>query len=193
MDLGLVYECDVKANEDGTRTVEVKITLTAPGCGMGEILVDDVRDKIRRIPTVREVKVELTFDPPWNQSMMTEAARLADRDVLKRRMTSMSSKWVDVGDAKYLSETEPLAVFAEGFAIAIVRCGESVYAVQDLCTHDGETLGNAQVEDCQIICPRHGAHFCLRTGQPLTPPAYEPLQTFAARVENGRVLVELPA
>jgi metal-sulfur cluster biosynthetic enzyme len=66
----------VKANEDGTRTVEVKITLTAPGCGMGEILVDDVRDKIHHIPTVREVKVELTFDPPWNQSMMTEAARL---------------------------------------------------------------------------------------------------------------------
>jgi len=70
---------------------------------------------------------------------------------------------------------------------------ESVYAVQDLCTHDGETLGNAQVEDCQIVCPRHGARFCLRTGEALTPPAYEPLQTFAARVENGRVLVELPS
>ena len=76
VDLGLVYECEVKANEDGTRTVEVKITLTAPGCGMGDILVDDVRDKIQHIPTVRDVKVELTFDPPWNQSMMTEAARL---------------------------------------------------------------------------------------------------------------------
>ena len=76
VDLGLVYECDVKANDDGTRVVEVKITLTAPGCGMGDILVDDVRDKISRIPTVREVKVELTFDPPWNQSMMSEAARL---------------------------------------------------------------------------------------------------------------------
>ena len=76
VDLGLVYECEVKANDDGTRTAEVKITLTAPGCGMGEILVDDVRDKLARIPTVREVKVELTFDPPWNQSMMSEAARL---------------------------------------------------------------------------------------------------------------------
>jgi len=76
VDLGLVYECEVKANDDLTRVVEVKITLTAPGCGMGDILVDDVRDKISRIPTVREVKVELTFDPPWNQSMMTEAARL---------------------------------------------------------------------------------------------------------------------
>jgi probable FeS assembly SUF system protein SufT len=76
VDLGLIYDCEVRANEDGTRSIEVQLTLTAPGCGMGEILVDDVRDKIGRIPTVREVKVELTFDPPWNQSMMSEAARL---------------------------------------------------------------------------------------------------------------------
>jgi probable FeS assembly SUF system protein SufT len=76
VDLGLVYECNVTPNEDGTRTVEVQITLTAPGCGMGDILVDDVRDKIGRIPTVREARVSLTFDPPWNQSMMSEAARL---------------------------------------------------------------------------------------------------------------------
>jgi probable FeS assembly SUF system protein SufT len=76
VDLGLVYACDVTQNDDGTRTVEVTITLTAPGCGMGEILVDDVRDKIQRIPTVREARVSLTFDPPWNQSMMSEAARL---------------------------------------------------------------------------------------------------------------------
>ena len=76
VDLGLVYDCEVQGHEDGTRTVSVKLTLTAPGCGMGEILVDDVRDKIERIPTVRGASVELTFDPPWNQSMMSEAARL---------------------------------------------------------------------------------------------------------------------
>lgn len=76
VDLGLVYDCEVTANEDGTRTVTVRLTLTAPGCGMGEILVEDVKDKIARIPTVREARVELTFDPPWNHSMMSEAARL---------------------------------------------------------------------------------------------------------------------
>lgn len=76
VDLGLIYDCTIQVNEDGTRTLDVKMTLTAPGCGMGEILVDDVRDKLQRIPTVREARVELTFDPPWNQSMMTEAARL---------------------------------------------------------------------------------------------------------------------
>jgi probable FeS assembly SUF system protein SufT len=76
VDLGLVYDCAVQPNEDGTRSVEVRLTLTAPGCGMGDILVDDVKDKIERIPTVREARVELTFDPPWNQSMMSEEARL---------------------------------------------------------------------------------------------------------------------
>ncbi|HTX25135.1 MAG TPA: putative Fe-S cluster assembly protein SufT [Steroidobacteraceae bacterium] len=76
VDLGLVYACEVRARDDGTRRVEVQMTLTAPGCGMGDILVDDAKDKIERIPTVSEAQVELTFDPPWNPSMMTEAARL---------------------------------------------------------------------------------------------------------------------
>ena len=76
VDLGLVYDCAVNPKEDGTRSVDIRMTLTAPGCGMGDILVDDATDKIRMIPTVSEAKVELVFDPPWNQSMMTEAARL---------------------------------------------------------------------------------------------------------------------
>jgi probable FeS assembly SUF system protein SufT len=76
VDLGLVYECDVSEADDGTRSVSIKMTLTAPGCGMGEVLVEDVRDKVERIPTVRQALVELVFDPPWNQTMMSEAARL---------------------------------------------------------------------------------------------------------------------
>jgi len=76
VELGLVYEADVVPAEDGQRRVEVKMTLTAPGCGMGEILVEDVRSKLELIPTVREAEVELVFDPPWNYTMMSEAARL---------------------------------------------------------------------------------------------------------------------
>ena len=76
VDLGLIYECEVTANEDGTRSVEVKMTLTAPGCGMGDVLVQDVRDKIEQIPTVREARVELVFDPPWRREMMSPAAQL---------------------------------------------------------------------------------------------------------------------
>ena len=76
VDLGLVYRCDVTALANGQRSVSVDMTLTAPGCGMGEILVQDAQEKIAVIPTVDDVKVELVFDPPWNQSMMSDEARL---------------------------------------------------------------------------------------------------------------------
>ena len=58
------------------RKVNIKMTLTEPACGMGDILVDDVRTKVERVPTVSEADVDLVFDPPWNQSMMSDAARL---------------------------------------------------------------------------------------------------------------------
>jgi metal-sulfur cluster biosynthetic enzyme len=76
VDLGLVYECDVRLNPDESREVDIKMTLTAPGCGMGEVLVQDVRDKVQIVPTVSKANVELVFDPPWNQTMMSEEARL---------------------------------------------------------------------------------------------------------------------
>jgi probable FeS assembly SUF system protein SufT len=76
VDLGLIYHCDIARTEDGARRIEVRMTLTAPGCGMGEVLVEDVRNKLELIPTVAEADVELVFDPPWTQSMMSEAARL---------------------------------------------------------------------------------------------------------------------
>jgi probable FeS assembly SUF system protein SufT len=76
VELGLVYSCEVTPNPDGTRAVAIRMTLTAPGCGMGEVLVQDVREKIEVVPTVSKVDVELVFDPPWNQTMMSEAARL---------------------------------------------------------------------------------------------------------------------
>jgi probable FeS assembly SUF system protein SufT len=75
VDLGLVYDCIVQSLPDG-RVVGVQMTLTAPGCGMGEVLVQDVKEKIERIPTVGRADVELVFDPPWDRSMMSEAAQL---------------------------------------------------------------------------------------------------------------------
>jgi len=76
VELGLVYTCDILRDENGERIADIKMTLTAPGCGMGEVLVQDVRDKVEVIPTIKRADVELVFDPPWNQSMMSEAARL---------------------------------------------------------------------------------------------------------------------
>jgi probable FeS assembly SUF system protein SufT len=76
VDLGLVYSCVVKPAATGGHDVEVKFTLTAPGCGMGEYLKQDLQTKVAAIPSVGEVDVEVVFDPPWNQSMMSEAAKL---------------------------------------------------------------------------------------------------------------------
>jgi len=76
VDLGLVYACNVTPLGNGQRAVNVDMTLTAPGCGMGEILVQDAQEKIAVIPTVADVRVQLVFDPPWNQSMMSDEARL---------------------------------------------------------------------------------------------------------------------
>jgi probable FeS assembly SUF system protein SufT len=76
VELGLVYECAIGKADDGSRTISVKMTVTAPGCGMGEILVEDAKDKLQMLPTVGHVDVELVFDPPWGQHMMSEAARL---------------------------------------------------------------------------------------------------------------------
>ena len=71
-----MYAADVRHRDDGQREVEVRMTLTAPGCGMGEVLVDDVRSKLELIPTVAEADVELVFDPPWGRHLMSDVAKL---------------------------------------------------------------------------------------------------------------------
>ena len=76
VDLGLVYTCELKRNDSGQREVFVSMTLTAPGCGMGHIIVEAVRSKSESIPTIENVNVELTFEPLWNYQMMSEAAKL---------------------------------------------------------------------------------------------------------------------
>jgi len=76
VDLGLIYDCRISKLPDSSRYVYVEMTLTAPGCGMGEILVEDVKERIGLIPTVNKVDVELVFDPPWNRDMMSETAQL---------------------------------------------------------------------------------------------------------------------
>jgi probable FeS assembly SUF system protein SufT len=76
VDLGLVYGCEVTTLPDGGSKVDVKFTLTAPGCGMGDVLREDIRQKLLTVPGVREADVQVLFDPPWNMSMMSDAAKL---------------------------------------------------------------------------------------------------------------------
>ena len=76
VDLGLVYVCEVTPREEGGLRVFVQMTVTAPGCGMGEQLVREVGERLDRIPRVTDFTVELVYDPPWDRSMMSEAAQL---------------------------------------------------------------------------------------------------------------------
>jgi probable FeS assembly SUF system protein SufT len=76
VDLGLIYRCEIESTPGGGRTVRIAMTLTAPGCGMGPILMEDVKEKLEIIPTVHRAEVDLVFDPPWNTAMMTDEAKL---------------------------------------------------------------------------------------------------------------------
>jgi probable FeS assembly SUF system protein SufT len=75
-DLGLIYACDITPVTDGEHRIDIKMSMTAPGCGMGNVLKADVESKLKNLPTVRDVNVELVFDPPWGPDRMSEAARL---------------------------------------------------------------------------------------------------------------------
>ncbi len=76
VDLGLVYDCQLKKSDNGGTKVEVKMTLTAPGCGMGPAIAHDAQSKILSIDGVDEAEVQLVWDPPWNQNMISEAGRM---------------------------------------------------------------------------------------------------------------------
>jgi len=76
VDLGLIYSAELDSAFDGSRTIKVKMTLTAPGCGMGETLISDITNKLELIPTISDADVELVFDPPWTRDMMSESAKL---------------------------------------------------------------------------------------------------------------------
>ena len=75
-DLGLIYSCDISQLDQGGRKIDIKMSMTAPGCGMGNVLKADVESKLASLPEVKEVNVEVVFDPPWGPSRMSEAARL---------------------------------------------------------------------------------------------------------------------
>jgi probable FeS assembly SUF system protein SufT len=76
VDLGLVYLCELQEAEDGRKDIKIKMTLTAPGCGMGPVLANDVKGKIESLNGVRNADVEVVFDPVWDRSMMSDAAKL---------------------------------------------------------------------------------------------------------------------
>ncbi len=98
-------------------------------------------------------------------------------------------KWVDAGPVAEIGEGQSISVAVGRRMVAVVRSNGEFFAVEDICTHDGAELTGGTIEGDQIICPRHGARFCLRTGRAMTPPAYEPVRVFATKVETGRLWI----
>jgi probable FeS assembly SUF system protein SufT len=76
VDLGLVYSCQIVPAETGGHKIEIKMAMTAPGCGMGDVLRSDIERKLLQLPEVREVHAQIVFDPPWSPSRMSDAAKL---------------------------------------------------------------------------------------------------------------------
>lgn len=100
--------------------------------------------------------------------------------------------WFDVARPEDIAPGTAYAADVEGTFIAVVNVGGEFFAVEDLCTHDGGDLASGEVEGDEIVCPRHGARFCVRTGAVRAPPAYEDIRAFPVRVEGGVVQVQLP-
>jgi 3-phenylpropionate/trans-cinnamate dioxygenase ferredoxin subunit len=98
-------------------------------------------------------------------------------------------KWIDAGLSGDLLDGQTRSIPAGRHMIAVARSGDAYYAIEDICTHDGEPLTGGEIEGNEIICPRHGARFCLRTGEALTPPAYEPVRVYETKIEAGRLWV----
>jgi 3-phenylpropionate/trans-cinnamate dioxygenase ferredoxin component len=99
------------------------------------------------------------------------------------------SDWVTVAKTDELAPGEWRTLDVDGTAVVVFNIEGDYYAIEDVCTHDGGQLTGGAVEGDQIICPRHGSRFCIKTGEALTPPAYEPTAKFPVRVHEGAVQV----
>lgn len=93
--------------------------------------------------------------------------------------------WIIVAGIDELLPGQHKMVLAEDTDIAVFNIDGEYYAIEDVCTHDGGQLTGGGREGCQLICPRHGARFDIKTGAALTPPAYEGTATFPVKVEQG--------
>ncbi len=99
------------------------------------------------------------------------------------------SGWITVAKVGELAPGQWRTVDADGAPIVVFNYDGNYFAIEDVCTHDGGQLTGGLLEGDEIVCPRHGARFCIRTGAALTAPAYEATAKFPVRVEDGQVQV----
>jgi 3-phenylpropionate/trans-cinnamate dioxygenase ferredoxin subunit len=103
----------------------------------------------------------------------------------------MALNWLDVTSEADLAPGEFEVLELDECVIALFNLDGMYYAIEDICTHDNEELTGGPIDGDQIICPRHGARFCIRTGKALTAPAYEAVTTFPTRVQDGMIQVQV--
>jgi 3-phenylpropionate/trans-cinnamate dioxygenase ferredoxin component len=100
------------------------------------------------------------------------------------------AKFVKVGRADEIGPGEKKIYEVDGIMVVVVNLDGEYFCLEDVCTHDGGPLGEGPLDGGQIVCPRHGARFDVRTGDALTLPAFEPVATYQVKIENGDLLVE---
>lgn len=102
-------------------------------------------------------------------------------------------KFYTVASTNEINNGDRFFIEIEGQYLVVFNIAGDYYAIADLCSHDDGPLGDGEVEDHQIICPRHGARFDLKTGEALTFPAVEDIPAYPVRVRDGRIEVGIPA
>ncbi len=100
------------------------------------------------------------------------------------------SEWITVATVDELAPGTSKVADVDGTVVAVFNINGEYFAIEDVCTHDGGELASGVLEGDQVVCPRHGARFCVRTGDALSAPAYEPTAKFPVRIENGVVQVK---
>jgi len=100
------------------------------------------------------------------------------------------ARWVRVGRADEVGPGQKKILEVDGTLVVVVNLAGEYFCVEDMCTHDGGPLGEGDLDDGQLVCPRHGARFDVRTGDALTLPAFEPVATYQVKVQDGDLLIE---
>ncbi len=95
--------------------------------------------------------------------------------------------WIDVASEDALTVGDHLVVDVEGVEVVIFKLEDGFYALEDVCPHDGAEIASGHIEGDEIVCPRHGARFCIKTGEVKCAPAYENIEMFAVKLEEGRI------
>ena len=99
------------------------------------------------------------------------------------------SDWIDVAAESALAIGEHVVVDVDGVDVAVFKLEDGFYALEDTCTHDGAEIASGELDGDEIVCPRHGARFCVRSGKAKTAPAYEDIASLTVKIEAGRIMV----